>query len=721
MTKMTDRTKQRFLPTTFFLGLILITGSPRLAVGQPAPPDDRTALQKAEELREDMREMMTLARDRVFPALVNIEVITIQYWGGKEQKGQSTGSGTIIDPKGYVLTNFHVVEDGKKFTCTLADKQEIPATLVGQDPLTDLAVLQLDLDKVKKEGRPLPAAIFGDSDAIEIGDTVMAMGSPWALSRSVTRGSVSNTERILSGSDDDPGEMRFDRDQTTGIFNRWIQHDAAINPGNSGGPLVNLKGEVIGVNTRGASNMGFAIPSNIAKNVAAALIEHGEVPRSFYGFNIKSIKRTGFDRGVLVTSVMDDGPAAKSGMQAGDLIISINGKPVTATYPEQIPPLLKDLADQTIGGTVQMTVQRDGEPVELDLVTAKRQRDRGDEAAFRAFGLALMGITETMAQNRLLDSTDGALVSSVRGSSPVQQAKPPIDGGDVIRAVDGKPVHSLTDFAAIYNEMAQGEEWPEYVLIEYNRRGQNYVTIIEPREDKDEDPPREVAKAWIGVATQPVVKELAEKLGYPKKTGFRVTRVYPRTMAAESDLKVGDIIVALNDTLLEPKGNQDSGLFEREVKKLDIGDNAVLTVLRDKKELEIKLELERTRLTSQEARSDRNRDFEISVRELTFFDRDENRWDEDVRGVIVKSVEPAGWAGLGGLNPGDLIQRIGDKEVKGIQTYRKIMEAIAKEQPERVVFVVLRGARTQFLYVEPDWKPVIGDEEKQSQKENSDA
>ena len=241
--------------------------------------------------------MMGLARDRVFPALVNIEVITVQYWGGKEHKGQSFGSGTVITPEGHVLTNFHVAEDGKKFKCTLSDKQEISATLVGDDPLTDLAILKLNLSELKNPNMPLPVAQLGDSDEVEIGDTVMAMGSPWALSRSVTRGSVSNTERILSGSDDDAGEMQFDRDQRTGMFNRWIQHDAAINPGNSGGPLVNLEGDVIGVNTRGGSNMGFAIPSNLAKVVAKNLIEHGEVPRSFYGFTLKSIKKTGFDKG----------------------------------------------------------------------------------------------------------------------------------------------------------------------------------------------------------------------------------------------------------------------------------------------------------------------------------------------------------------------------------------------------------------------------------------
>ena len=136
-----------------------------------------------------------------------------------------------------------------------------------------------------------------------------------SLSRSVTLGIVSNTERILAGSDDDAGELRFNRDQRTGIFNRWIQHDAAINPGNSGGPLVNLKGELVGVNARGTffgGDMGFAIPSNVARRVAADLIEHHEVPRSWYGMSFKPIKKSGHKEGVLVNSVVEDGPAAKA-------------------------------------------------------------------------------------------------------------------------------------------------------------------------------------------------------------------------------------------------------------------------------------------------------------------------------------------------------------------------------------------------------------------------
>jgi serine protease Do len=255
------------------------------------------------------------------------------------------------------------------------------------------------------------------------------------------------------------------------------------------------------------------------------------------------------------------------------------------------------------------------------------------------------------------------------------------------------------------------EKLPEYLLLEFERRGTNQITLLKPRPDKDEDPPREVPKAWVGVATQPVLTKLARQLGAPESLGFRITRVYPGTLAAQSDLKIGDIIIAVNGERLTPRGMQDAGLFQRELRRLDIDSQATLSVLRRGEKLEVPVKLERTRITPQEARRDRNPDFEMTVRELTFFDRDENRWSDDIKGVLVESVESAGWADLGGIRSGDLIQRIGDDEITGLPAYRAAMEKVGKEQPERVVVVVLRGARTRFQYLEPDWRPVVAEKQ----------
>lgn len=685
-------------------------GAVSVAGAQLPPPELPPAVrEKAEALREDLRQMVLLARDRVFPALVNIRVTTVSYWGGKQIKGRSVGSGTIITPEGHVLTNYHVIDRGQKFVCILSDKQEVEAELVGEDPLTDLAVLKLKLDKFKGDPRMLPVAHFGDSSTVEIGDTVMAMGSPLALSRSVTLGIVSNVERMLAGTDDSAGEMNISGERT-GIFNRWIQHDAAINPGNSGGPLVNLRGEIIGINTRGSGagggDMGFAIPANVARDVSEKLIEFGEAPRSYYGFSLKAIKNTGLDHGVLVDGLISEAPAAAAGMQAGDVIVAIDGTPITVEYGEEIPPLLKDLADRPVGASVVFDIERGDEKISLTVETEKQQRDRGDEAAFPAWGITAGRITKQMAhQWQLPGGIEGAFISSVRRGSPAQIAEPALEPGQVIRAVDGQPINTLSDLVAVYDRVMESQDLPEYLLVEFDQGRERQLTLLKPKPDKDKDSPRELPKAWLGVATQPVFPKLARRLGDPEKLGFRVTRVYPGTTAATAGLKVGDLIVALDDTEFRPSRIEDAGVLQRAIRRLDYGDSATLRVWRGDAQLEIPVELERTRIEPAEARTDRNPWFELTVREMTFFDKDRNNWDEDTRGVIVLGVESAGWAANAGLTSGDLILRINDNEIDDLPNYRAVMDRVLAEQPERVVFVVRRGVASTYLFAEPDWRP----------------
>ncbi len=665
-----------------------------------------SATQDADRLREDVRALFATARERVFPALVNIHVVTVNYWGGKEKKDESVGSGTIISPEGHVVTNQHVTANGKRFRCTLTDKRELSATLVGEDPLTDLAVLKLNLDELGAE-RTVPVAVFGDSDALELGDYVMAMGSPFALSRSITLGIVSNTERVFGREfgGDEVEELELNEGQRTGLFTNWIQHDAAINPGNSGGPLVNLKGEVVGVNELGGSQMAFAIPSNLARAVVAALVQHGEVPRSDIGVSFKAIQRTGHDEGVLINSITKDSPAARAGLRAGDVILAMDDVPVTVRFIEQVPALLKRIADLPIGATIKVTYRRNGSVADTRVTTARLGKDRGDEAAFRGWGLAGMDITPKMAEDRRLEHAAGVLITSVRSGGPAATAAPPLAPDDVLRAVDGRPVSDLAALIAVYREMVDRKPLPEFLLLEFDRGGENQLTLLRPRPDKEVDPPRELRKAWIGVATQPILRELAAKLGYADRTGFRITRVYPGTRAAESGLRVGDVVVALNGEPLALRGMQDAGLLARQVRRLEIDEPATLTVLRADGPVDVTVTLEPTRLTAEEVRRERNRDFELTVRELTFFDRDENRWGDDVTGVLVEQVEGAGWAGLGGIESGDLIQQIDGRAVPDIDEYRKVMEDVTQRKPQRVVFVVLRGVRTHFHFVEPEWVP----------------
>lgn len=666
--------------------------------------------EKVEELRDDLREMITSARDRVFPSLVNIRVTTSRYFGGKEERGHATGSGTIISPEGYVLTNFHVARNGHKFVCTLSDKQEISAELVGEDPLTDLAVLKLNLDELRDHSTDLSYAAFGDSNDMIIGDTVMSMGSPFALSRSVTLGIISNTDRLLASTNDDAGELRFNRDQRTGIFTHWIQHDSSISPGNSGGPLVNLEGEVIGVNAMGPRNgtsMGFAIPGNLAKLVAAELIEHGQVPRSWFGWKLKPIKKSGFTEGVLVNSVVEDGPAAEAGIKAGDIVTSIDNEPVTVWFPEDEPILLMRLASYPIGSKVELAWRHDGQLLESTLVTRKLEAERGKEAAFRRWGFVAVEITPTMAQNRRLPDTSGVLVQSVRSGSAAQMAVPSLHRDDVITAINGKTVNSISDILSIYDTLDNAASGQTEVMFEFTRRGRSQLTLLDMQKKSASNPPREVAKAWIGVAVQPVLPDLAEHLGSPEAVGFRITRVYPGTLAEQSDLVAGDIILSLNGDAVRPQSGQDFGMFHRQVRWLEIGQSAELVILREGQQKEVSVELERTRLTAAEVKREINEDFGLTVREITFFDRDENRWPQDTKGILIEKTERAGWAQTGNLRQRDLILMIDERPVENLKRFREIMESVTQSKQERVTFLVLRGVETRFQYIEPDWVPQV--------------
>lgn len=686
---------------------ILVMASAPLAAQVAAVAAAEAPTHDATGIRDELRRIIGDARDRVFPALVSIRVVTVMFNQGQELKGQSVGSGTIISPEGYVLTNQHVVQNGRKFVCTLSDKREVDAELIGEDPLTDLALLKLDESSLEAGGTGLPAAAFGDSDQLEIGDYVMAMGSPFSLSRSVSLGIVSNTERVFAGGfgSDEIGEMELEQGQRTGLFTRWIQHDAIINPGNSGGPLVNLDGQVVGVNELGGSSMGFAIPSNLAKKVAQALIEDGEVKRSWIGLGFKPIQRTGLEEGALINSVVVDGPAALAGIEAGDVLLALAGEPVTVRFTEEVPLLLDRVASLPIGETVALETRRDGEIRSVEIKTEKLEKDLGDEVSFHAWGLTGQAITSKMASDLRLAAADGVLVSGVRQGGPAQLAEPPLAYGDVIRAIDGQPVRNLEELIERYRILTQEESEKSELLLELDRRGKNQLTLLEPRDDDQHDPPRELPKAWIGVATQPVLPRLAGQLGLEVERGFRITRVYPNTAASKTELAVGDIVLAVNGDELVPNGMQDVGLLTRKVRGLDIGDQAVLTVLRAAEKLDVPVELERTRIAPDEARRHRDSDFELAVRELTFFDRDENRWDQEIRGVLVEQVEAAGWAGLGGVRPFDLLLRINDRPIHGLKSFREALQEIKKKQPEKVVMVVLRGVKTHFQYLEPEWTP----------------
>jgi serine protease Do len=278
------------------------------------------------------------AKTKVIPALVHLNPIKPVYTLGKKEEVIVIGSGFIISDDGYVVTNEHVIGESKEVKCILSDKREIEAEVVGTDPFTDVAVLRLPTNE------KYPFVVMGNSDNVKTGEIVLAMGSPHGLARSVSMGIVSMTDRYLE-----------DQRGVISMFNNFIQTDAAINQGNSGGPLVNLKGEVVGINSRmliGAENVGFAIPINIARDVVQSIIKDGKVQRSWLGLNLQEMKAITEDihkKGVVISDVEIDSPAYKVGIQPGDILIAVNNEPVHARFQEDLPSVRRKLADLIVG------------------------------------------------------------------------------------------------------------------------------------------------------------------------------------------------------------------------------------------------------------------------------------------------------------------------------------------------------------------------------------
>ena len=373
----------------------------------------------------------------------------------KEQKG--SGSGILISEDGYIITNNHVVENANKVTVGLYDKRRFDATVVGTDPLTDLAVIKI-------EGEDFPLAYLGNSDDLKVGQWVMAIGNPLSLASTVTAGIVSAIGR---------GQLGLIRD-SYGVEN-FIQTDAAINPGNSGGALVDLSGAVVGVNSAIATSgtgtyigYGFAIPINLAKAVAKDLIAHGKVSRGYIGVNISEVddaiaKSLGMDkpRGIIIQNVLEGSAAEESDLRAGDVILEIDGREIDA--PNQLQSYV---AAQTAGTTVTLNIFRDGKTLNKKVTLKARDDDKniepisekkggtikGEEnvtiANFDNIGLTVKNLNDRDMKNYSVNH--GVLITEVKPFSKAEDQR--LFAGLVILEADKSEIDNVNDLKNIVDE-----------------------------------------------------------------------------------------------------------------------------------------------------------------------------------------------------------------------------------------------------------------------------
>ncbi len=430
--------------------------------------------------------------NRIFPAVVRLDVAQEIYSDGKRNLQRGLGSGVIIDAEGRILTNYHVAGRAAEIYVTLANKERVPARLIGDDHWTDLAIVQMDMETVNRRNISFAFAELGTSRQLVPGQDVMAVGTPFGLARTMTLGVVSNNERTFY-----PQRMTID-EYETGEFSNWIQMDTPINPGNSGGPLLDLTGKVVGINTRGGGqNLNFAVPIDTARQVVEAILRtatpqrKGRVDRSYIGIDLKPLQdlETFYDidinQGVLVNSVDRGSPAAKAGVKSQDILLELNGEPINVRFPEEIAAARKRIADLPIGGEIDLKLKRGRENVTVRLKTQKLEGAVGEEKSVPVWGLSVRDVTGKYANKNQLDDADGVVVTTMSGGFPAAKAE--LANGDVIRSINFKPVTDLDEFMMLYNASIEKKE--ERVLLEVQRgRGRRSAVL---RVNNFPDPPAE--------------------------------------------------------------------------------------------------------------------------------------------------------------------------------------------------------------------------------------
>ena len=621
----------------------------------------------------------------VYPSLVRISVVVVESRGGREVHLEGSGSGTIISADGYVVTNHHVAGRARRIICTLADRQEVPADLIGTDPLSDITVLKLR----PATPRTFPVARFGDSSTVRRGDQVLAMGSPRALSQSVTLGVASNTEMTM------PGRSALDLDgEDVGSLVRWIGHDAAIYPGNSGGPLVNLAGEIIGVNEISLGLSG-AIPGNLARQVANAIIKEGRVRRSWPGIEVQPTVGDLVRTGALISWVASGSPAASAGLQPGDILLKVNNLPTDAQFVEQVPLVNQVLFGLPIGEPATFTALRGSREMTVRLAPIERPAALSIPRELRSWGLVASNLTAFEARSLGRQGTNGVRVVSVRNGGPVEQARPPLARDDVIVEVEGKRITSVSDLDAIGTNSI-GKK----LLVTFERGRERRVTVVEPAGTRVPDaPPAEARKAWVPITVQVLTPPLAERLGLAGRTGVRVTEVFDPALP----LKVGDVILAVDGQVVRASAVADEDVFAAAIRRAAIGATAPLTINRDGMELIVPVMLAAAPPLAREMKRYEDEDFGFRARDLADEDRRDPRLDRDTMGVLVDSVANGSWASLGRLAAGDVILAIDGRDVSNVDDLAARLNAIRTARPSSVVVFVRRGVKSLFLDLQPAW------------------
>jgi len=426
------------------------------ATAVSAPADDDALV-----LFDKLKSLVISVSESIKPAVVHIEVIK----KSNDQRYESLGSGLIIDRQGYILTNEHVIDNHVEVTVTLESNMEYRAEVIGADKLTDLALIKIEPPKDIE----LRVAELGNSDSVQVGEWVIAVGNPYGFDRSVSFGIVSGKGRVLNVP------------SVTPLLNDFIQTDAAIAPGSSGGPLVNLRGRVIGINSRGLGRtQGFTIPINIAIEVKDKLLSTGRIERGWLGVVTQPVNRSYAKylgnpklEGILVSDVIGGSPAAKAGLKPGDVLLQFGGEKLSAEKDDDLNKFTLTISQIAAGEEREILYFRDGKTKSLKVIIGEKPKVKAEE--FESdLGFTAKEITDDMFRTYLLESMEGVYVSYVEVGSIA--AKADLQEGDVITAIDHKPVK---DYSAFVKTMKGIDGTQNFILFNVIRGKSNRYALLD--------------------------------------------------------------------------------------------------------------------------------------------------------------------------------------------------------------------------------------------------
>lgn len=637
---------------------------------------------------------------RVFPSIVRIEAIRLIPYDGHLTKAWSAGSGVIITANGYVLTNCHVSEDVDTFRCYLEDGQHVDARRVGQDALTDIAILKMDLTQLKPGTPPLAVGEFGNSDLVKPGETVFALGSPGFLEQSVTKGIVSNASLVLP--ERTMGKMMI-RNENVGLLVRWILHDASIFGGNSGGPLVDEQGLIVGVNEIGVVNLSGAIPANLAHAVALQLIAAGKVTRGWSGITVQPrLEAEGSEVGVVVADVAAGSPAAQAGVLPGDIVIACDGVAIAGAQELATTNYYRLETSQLPGSPFTVDTLRGGIARQAKMTLAVREPAQADDEELSEWGAVMRDLTTAVVREELLPDQAGVMLMNIRPGGPAGQAEPELHRDDVVIAVDGKPVANVAQLRAVTASFFPDSETAliHPSVVSFRRDGAVLQSVVELRNTNPHHIAPSVLKSWLGVDSQPLTPKLNKRLGINSEDGgARITRIFPGTDADKAGLKVGDVLLSLDGNPVSERRTEDNQVLERLVRQYKVGTEGTFSVWRDGKTIDVPVTFEVQPRPAAELPLWDDEKLEFEVRNLAFEDRTRLQLDPAAQGVLVFATTPAGWAELGGLHGDDLVIAASGQPVADVDQLHRSRDAAIKAGRRWWVLQVERRGETLFVEI----------------------